>query len=76
MTRGPEPTVSDEEIRELVADAPDRFGRPVAGTAEIADIVGIARQNAGKRLQRLSETGDVIKDKVGPAAIWWVEENN
>jgi len=68
--------VSDEQLRELVAEAPERFGRPVAGTSEIADVVGMARQNVSRRLHRLYDEGKVMKDKVGPSAIWWVEENS
>jgi predicted ArsR family transcriptional regulator len=59
-----ERTVSDEEILAAV-----REHQP-AGTAEVGNEIGLARQNADYHLRRLEEGGHVSKKKVGPALVW------
>lgn len=41
-----------------------------AGTQEIADLVGVARQSAASRLRRLEEDGIIWSKKVGPTMVW------
>jgi predicted ArsR family transcriptional regulator len=61
------PEHSDEEfVRAVVAHEP-------AGTSEVADELGIARQGADYRLRRLEEEGRVSKKKVGNSLVWLVE---
>ena len=41
-----------------------------AGTAEIAEAVGVTRQNADQRLRRLADDGKVTSKKIGSALAW------
>lgn len=45
-----------------------------AGTKEVADVLGIARQSADYRLRGLCEEGRVLKKKVGNSLVWSVDE--
>jgi predicted transcriptional regulator len=56
--------VSDEEILDAV-----RTNEP-AGTTEVGEAVGLARQNVDYHLRRLADEGRVSKKKVGPALVW------
>lgn len=58
------PSISDETILEAVAE------REPAGTAEVGDMVGLARQNADYRLRKLEERGKVTKKKIGRTLAW------
>ena len=62
-----EPDHSDEEILDAV-----RKYEP-AGTSEVADELGIARQSADYRLRQLLHEGQVSKKKVGNSLVWFVE---
>jgi predicted transcriptional regulator len=44
-----------------------------AGTTEVADEVGFARQNADYRLRQLEKEGKVRSKKVGPALVWMLD---
>lgn len=57
-------TVPDEEILDAV-----RQNEP-AGTAEVGEAVGLARQNADYRLRKLEEQGAVTKKKIGRTLAW------
>ncbi|ELY83434.1 winged helix-turn-helix domain-containing protein [Natrinema gari] len=46
-----------------------------AGTKEVADELGIARQSADYRLRRLLDEGQVSKKKVGNSLVWSAEED-
>lgn len=56
--------VSDEEILDAVRE------HEPAGTSEVGEAVGLARQNADYHLRRLEGEGRVSKKKVGPALVW------
>ena len=58
------PEVSDDEILEAVRE------HEPAGTSEVGEAVGLARQNADYRLRRLEEEGEVRSKKVGHSLIW------
>jgi predicted nucleotidyltransferase len=45
-----------------------------AGTKEIADVVGVARQSADYRLRRLEEEGIVTSKKIGNSLAWSLVE--
>lgn len=62
------PEYTDEEVIDAV-----RAHEP-AGTKEVADKLGIARQSADYRLRRLLDEGRVSKKKVGNSLVWSVEE--
>lgn len=47
-----------------------------AGTQEVAEELGIARQSADYRLRRLAETGKVSNKKVGGTLVWSVEDDS
>lgn len=55
---------SDEEYLDAVRE------REPAGTAEVADVVGVARQSADYRLRRLEEGGEVRSKKIGNSLAW------
>lgn len=63
-----EPEHTDEEVLDAV-----RKHEP-AGTKEVADELGIARQSADYRLRRLLDEGRVSKKKVGNSLVWSTEE--
>lgn len=58
------PKHSDEEILEAVEK------HEPAGTQEVADEIGIARQSADYRLRQLEESGKVSKKKIGRSLAW------
>lgn len=47
----------------------------MAGTGEIADLVGCAHDTAYKRLQALENEGLVTSQKVGNTLLWVIREN-
>lgn len=57
----------DHDDREYLAAVAER---EPAGTAEIADAVGVTRQNADRRLRRLQDDGRLDCKKVGTALVW------
>lgn len=63
-----EPEHPDEAVLDAV-----RNHEP-AGTKEVADELGIARQSADYRLRRLLDDGRVSKKKVGNSLVWSVEK--
>jgi predicted HTH transcriptional regulator len=63
-----EPEYTDEEVVEAVSE------NEPAGTTEVADELGIARQSADYRLRRLLDDERVSKKKVGNSLVWSVEE--
>jgi predicted ArsR family transcriptional regulator len=58
---------TDEEVLSAV-----RKHEP-AGTQEVANELGIARQSADYRLRKLVEKDQVSKKKVGNSLVWTVE---
>lgn len=63
-----EPEHTDEEVLAAV-----RTHEP-AGTKEVADELGIARQSADYRLRSLFDEGRVSKKKVGNSLVWSAEQ--
>ena len=63
-----QPDYSDKEVIEAVQK------HSPAGTAEVADELGIARQSADYRLRRLLEEERVSKKKVGNSLVWKANE--
>jgi len=61
---------SDEDVLKAV-----RAHEP-AGTSEVADELGIARQSADYRLRRLEEDGRVKKKKIAASLVWFSAEEN
>ena len=45
-----------------------------AGTAEIADTVGVTRQNADRRLRQFRDDGTLECKKVGSSLVWTLAE--
>lgn len=45
-----------------------------AGTTEIADAVGVTRQNADRRLRQLADDGLVSSKKIGNSLAWSLVE--
>lgn len=63
-----QPETDDREYLEAVER------REPAGTAEIAEAVGVTRQNADKRLRRLEDAGKVRCKKIGASLVWMLAE--
>lgn len=63
------PEHDDQEYLEAVGT------REPAGTAEVAEAVGVTRQNADRRLRRLEEDGKVRSKKIGSSLVWTREED-
>ncbi|AFO57567.1 hypothetical protein NJ7G_2332 [Natrinema sp. J7-2] len=63
------PEHTDEDVLNAVRE------HEPAGTKEVADQLGIARQSADYRLRRLLDEGQVSKKKVGNSLVWSAEED-
>lgn len=63
------PEHSDREFLVAVAD------REPAGTSEVAEVVGVSRQNADQRLRTLEDRGAVTSKKIGNSLAWSLSEN-
>ncbi|ELY96700.1 hypothetical protein C482_15036 [Natrialba chahannaoensis JCM 10990] len=61
-----EPEHTDDDVLDAVRE------HDPAGTKEVADELGIARQSADYRLRRLLDEGHVSKKKVGNSLVWSV----
>ena len=48
--------------------------RPVLGTVDIADEIGMSQQGATKRLSDLKDSGHLHTDKIGQARVWWLTD--
>jgi len=72
-TRGPEPTVSDAKLTEIIENASQRWGRPFVTATEVAEEIGMSRQGVHRRLERLYQEGEIRKYKPGRGAIWWTD---
>lgn len=59
---------SDQEFLQAVADCGP------AGTTEIAEVVGVTRQNADQRLRRLEADEKVTSKKIGNSLAWRLAE--
>lgn len=66
---------SDSELVHLISKAEDRWGRPFVTAKEIANVIGMSRQGAHRRLDQLHSDGKVKKYKPGRGAIWWVDDD-
>lgn len=62
---------ADHDDRAYVAAVAER---EPAGTAEIAEAVGVTRQNADKRLRALEDEGIVRSKKIGGSLAWSLAE--
>lgn len=70
MPAGRKPTVSDDEILEVIRQSSD----PVLTTKEVAESIGLGRRGTYDRLEQLTDEGKVHKKKVGErGTVWWVE---
>lgn len=63
-----QPKRDDREFLDAVA------AREPAGTTEIAEKVGVTRQNADQRLRQLEERGAVTSKKIGTSLVWSLSE--
>ncbi len=63
---------AEHDDRKYLAAVADR---EPAGTSEIAEEVGVTRQNADKRLRRLEDQGKVSCKKIGTSLVWSLEED-
>lgn len=68
-TRGPDPKVSDRQLLTAITET----DHPFAVAKDIADCVGLSRERARQRLNRLSEQDKIERAKVSGVVIYWVE---
>jgi DNA-binding IclR family transcriptional regulator len=63
--------MKDDEIIRFIRESE----RPFVTATEVADEGDMSRQNAYRRLQRMTDEGRIEKYKAGSAAvIWWVDD--
>lgn len=66
--------VTDEALLEYIERAPERDGRPVVATKEIAEAVGMSTEAVRKRLLTLCADRDAVhRYKVGQAVVYWAD---
>ncbi len=65
---GPEPTVSDEELLQVIHD----HYAPAVGSADIADSVELTQQAVTNRLEQLVDEELLKTMKVGRSRVWWL----
>lgn len=58
--------VSDDEILSALREI------GTAGTADVAEAVGLTRQSADRRLRKLEDNGTVRSTKIGGSLAWSV----
>jgi predicted ArsR family transcriptional regulator len=64
---GPDPSVPDTAyIRAITEDR-----KPVMGTQQIADKVGLSRVAATRHLERMEDNGLLHSGKAGSTTVWW-----
>jgi len=72
-TKGPDRTVTDEELLEAVQKSVENGNSPVTSTSKIASLTGIS----GTRVRELTRKVDEIESKKignnGPI-VYWVED--
>ncbi|WP_436934980.1 winged helix-turn-helix transcriptional regulator [Halovenus marina] len=69
--RGPDPTVSDSEIISAI----ESTDCPFATAKDVAEIVGLSRERARQRLNRLSEQGAIEREKTSGVVIYWLSDD-
>lgn len=68
-TRGPDPMISETELKATIQS----HDEPFVTAQQISGEFGVARQTAWKHLQRLHKRGVIEKKKIGSSAvIWWL----
>lgn len=63
----------DHDDREYLTAVADH---EPAGTTEIAEAIGVTRQNADRRLRALEEEGAIRSKKVGNSLAWTLAEGH
>lgn len=68
-TRGPDPTVTDEEFEAVIEDRK----KPFVTAKYVAERVGLSENRCRQRLQRLAEENRVKSDTIGDSqyTIYW-----
>jgi prophage antirepressor-like protein len=70
-TRGPDPKVSDTQLLTAITETE----YPFAVAKDVADCVGLSRERARQRLNRLSKQDEIERAKVSGVVIYWVESD-
>ncbi|MEF8843025.1 MAG: winged helix-turn-helix domain-containing protein [Haloarculaceae archaeon] len=65
-----QPANSDEVFLEAVT------AREPAGTTEIAEAIGVTRQNADQRLRQLEDEGKIASKRIGNSLVWSLAEGH
>ena len=66
---------TDTYSAEAMLDAIQEVGG-LAGTSEVAEAVGCARDTAYKKLKKMEEEGQVGSRKVGGSLVWQMSEGS
>lgn len=68
--KGPEPSVTDDAL----IDAINGTERPFATAGEVADSVGLSDWRVRQRLERLDESDDINRSRIGGGPfIYWLD---
>ncbi|KAA9404563.1 FaeA/PapI family transcriptional regulator (plasmid) [Haloarcula sp. KBTZ06] len=69
-TKGPEPTVSDNELIKAISQT----GRPFATAGEVAELVDLSNWRVRQRLERLDEQNKINRSRIGGGPfIYWLD---
>jgi len=69
-TKGPEPTVSDNELIEAI----NRTSRPFATAGEVAELVDLSNWRVRQRLERLDDQNAINRSRIGGGPfIYWLD---
>lgn len=70
-TRGPDPTVTDNQLTDAIRET----GYPGGTASDVAEIVGLSRQRARQRLERLCENDELYRAKLNSGVVlYWCDE--
>lgn len=71
-TPGPDPEVTDQEILAVMRQRSE----PFVTAPDVAQAVGLSRQRARLRLERLKDEGKIERAKVGGnAVVYWIPDD-
>jgi predicted transcriptional regulator len=65
---GRNPTISDDDIIDLIRDHEDA----VVSTMELAELMGMTREGALKRLHSLEDKGELEHQTIGDTYAWYI----
>jgi DNA-binding transcriptional ArsR family regulator len=68
VTPGPQPTISDEELLQIIDD----HYAPAVGSGHVAQQADLTQQAVTNRLEQLVDANLLETIKVGQSRVWWL----